>query len=120
MVVRVVSPALDSPLHHWTSDEDGARAEAQRRLHAVLAELAGVGIPARGDVGADDPLQAIDDELRIFPAGEIVLVTRSDGPSCWLEEGLPERARRRYDLPVTHLASRDRAELHAQDAAEVE
>src|SRR6266849_5136932 len=28
--VLVVSPALNSPLRHWTSDEDDARARAQR------------------------------------------------------------------------------------------
>src|SRR5919204_3410463 len=30
--VLVVSPALNSPLKHWTSDEDSARARAQQRL----------------------------------------------------------------------------------------
>jgi hypothetical protein len=36
-VVRVVSPALNSQLKTWTSDEDGARATAQERLDASVA-----------------------------------------------------------------------------------
>ena len=47
----VVCPALNSRLRTWTSDEDPARAAAQRRLHATLERLSSVGIEARGDVG---------------------------------------------------------------------
>src|SRR5207237_378796 len=35
--VLVVTPALNAPLRHWASDEDGARAAAQKRLDASLA-----------------------------------------------------------------------------------
>ena len=44
--VLVVTPALNSPLKHWISDEDGARAEAQERLDASLARLAEAGVRA--------------------------------------------------------------------------
>src|SRR6476646_3157337 len=37
--VLVVSPALNSPLKHWVSDEDGARAEAAERLQRSLVKL---------------------------------------------------------------------------------
>ena len=37
--VLVVTPALNSPLRHWVSDEDDARAAAQRRLNESLARL---------------------------------------------------------------------------------
>ena len=36
-LVLVVAPALNSRLRHWTSDEDGARAAAEARLHRCLA-----------------------------------------------------------------------------------
>jgi len=62
--VLVVSPALNSPLRTWTSDEDGARAAAQERLDSSLAQLRDAGINARGQVGDGDPLQAIEDALR--------------------------------------------------------
>ena len=57
----VVCPALNSPLRHWASDEDDARAEAQERLDASLAAMHGAGIHARGEIGDGDPLQAIED-----------------------------------------------------------
>ena len=36
--VLVITPALNSPLRHWASDEDGARKDAQERLNASLAD----------------------------------------------------------------------------------
>src|SRR5438105_3558603 len=49
--VLVVCPALNSPLRHWASDEDTARARAQERLGTSLARLREAGIEARGEVG---------------------------------------------------------------------
>ena len=62
--ILVVSPALNSQVRMWTSDEDGARAAAQKRLDASLSRLRQEGIQANGEVGDADPLQAIDDALR--------------------------------------------------------
>ena len=45
--VLVVTPALNSPLKTWVSDEDGARAAAQERLDDSLAKLADAGVQAR-------------------------------------------------------------------------
>jgi hypothetical protein len=73
--VLVVCPALNSPLRHWVSDEDGARAAAQERLQRSLARLAEEGIEARGEVGDGEPLQAIEDALRSFGADEIIIST---------------------------------------------
>src|SRR5437868_11286177 len=101
--VLVVSPALNSPLKHWVSDEDDARAAAQRRLDASLARLAAYGIAARGEVGDAEPLQALEDALRTFGADEIVISTHPEGRSHWLEQGLVERARERFQLPITHV-----------------
>jgi hypothetical protein len=46
--VLVVTPALNSPLRHWASDEDGARADAQTRLEASLRALRAAGLEATG------------------------------------------------------------------------
>jgi hypothetical protein len=99
----VVSPALNSPLRHWVSDEDNARAAAQQRLDASLAQLAGDGLRARGEVGDGDPLQALEDALRKFGADEIVISTHPAGKSHWLEQNLVDRARERFELPITHV-----------------
>jgi len=101
--VLVVTPALNSPIRHWTSDEDGARADAQQRLEKSLAQLAAVGVEARGEVGDGDPLQAIEDALRTFGADEIIISTHPEGRSNWLERGVVENARERFPVPITHV-----------------
>jgi hypothetical protein len=101
--VLVVCPALNSPLRHWASDEDGARAEAERRLDESLQALSSAGVEASGEVGDADPIQAMDDALRMFGADEIVISTHPPGRSNWLEKGVIERARERYPLPLTHV-----------------
>ena len=92
-------PALNSPLRHWVSDEDDARAAAAGRLEVSLAAMRAAGMDARGEVGDSDPLQAIDDALRTFAPDEIVISTHPEGRSHWLERNLVEAARERYDLP---------------------
>ncbi|MGZ8692818.1 MAG: hypothetical protein ACXWZT_08805 [Gaiellaceae bacterium] len=101
--VLVVCPALNSQVRHWASDEDGARAAAQERLDASLARLRGLGIQADGEVGDDDPLQAIEDALRTFGADEIVISTHPEGRSNWLERNVVGSARERFDAPITHV-----------------
>ena len=114
--VLVVSPALNTRLRHWTSDEDRARAEARLRLDESLEALRRIGVDARGEVGDDDPLQAIDDALRTFGAEEIIISTHPPGRSNWLERELIERARDRYDCPVRHVVVDLDAEGQARPA----
>ena len=101
--VLVVCPALNSPLRHWASDEDGARDAARRRLDASLARLRESGVDARGEVGDAEPLQAIEDGLRTFGADEVIISTHPEGRSHWLEQRLVERARERFTVPITHV-----------------
>ncbi len=103
--VLVVTPALNSPLKHWVSDEDDARAAAQERLETSLAKLAEAGVEARGEVGDGDPLQAIEDALRTFGADEIIISTHPEGRSHWLERGIVEKARQRFAVPITHVVT---------------
>jgi hypothetical protein len=101
--VRVVTPALNSPLRHWVSDEDGARADAHERLEASLEALRSAGIDAEGEIGDPDPLQAIEDELRTFGPDEVIISTHPEGRSHWLERGIIAAARERFEVPVTHV-----------------
>ena len=101
--VLVVCPALNSKVRTWTSDEDGARAAAAARLDAALEALQGVGIRVRGEIGDGDPLQALEDALRRFSADAIIISTHPPGSSNWLELGVVEAARARFDVPVTHV-----------------
>jgi hypothetical protein len=101
--VLVVTPALNSPLKTWVSDEDGARAAAQERLDTSLAKLSEAGVEARGEVGDGDPIQAMEDALRTFGADEIIISTHPEGRSNWLERGVVQKARERFAVPITHV-----------------
>ncbi|MDX6423087.1 MAG: hypothetical protein QOI67_558 [Gaiellaceae bacterium] len=101
--VLVVAPALNTPIRHWVSDEDGARAVAESRLQESLRKLQAGGVSARGEVGDADPLQAIEDALRTFGADEIIISTHPEGRSQWLERGVVSAARERFAVPITHV-----------------
>jgi hypothetical protein len=101
--VLVVTPALNTHLRHWASDEDNARVEAQKRLDASLARLRAAGIDAKGEVGDAEPVQAMEDALRLFGADEIIISTHPEGRSHWLEKGIVETARERFAVPITHV-----------------
>ena len=103
--VLVVCPALNSQVRTWFSDEDAARDAAGERLHATLDDLTAAGVNVRGEIGDGDPLQALEDALRGFAADAIVISTHAEGRSNWLEEGVVDAARARFDVPVTHVAA---------------
>jgi hypothetical protein len=114
--VLVVTPALNSPLKHWVSDEDGARAAAQERLDTSLSQLAAAGVAARGEVGDGDPVQAIEDALRTFGADEIIISTHPPGRSNWLERNVVDKARERFAVPITHIVvdlDAEREDVHS-------
>ena len=113
--VYVVSPALNSKLRHWVSDEDGAREAAQARLDRSLARLEANGLPAQGEIGDSDPLQAMEDALRTFGADEIIISTHPEGRSNWLERGIVSGARERFAVPITHVV----VDLEAERASQL-
>lgn len=99
----VIAPAIGSWLQRWTSDES-THADARKHLDDTVTALARAGITARGETGADDPLQAADDGLREFPAHEVVFVTKPGTSTDWVEKGVVETARTRYAVRVVHIA----------------
>jgi hypothetical protein len=101
--VLVVSPALNTPLKHWVSDDDQARDAAQERLTRSLVRLKEAGVDARGEIGDGEPLQAIEDALRTFGADEVIISTHPEGRSNWLEKGVVTGARERFAVPITHV-----------------
>jgi hypothetical protein len=111
--VLVISPALNSPLKHFVSDEGQAREAAEQRLNRSLAALRSSGIEARGEVADADPLQAIEDALRTFGADEIIISTHPEGRSNWLEKGVVSGAKQRFMVPITHVVVDLEAEQRA-------
>jgi GABA permease len=102
--VLVVTPALvASRASHWASDVDEAIELARQRMELSLIAIRGEGLKARGEIGDSDPIVAIEDALRVFPADEIVISTHPPQRSRWLESGVVERARAEIDLPIEHV-----------------
>jgi hypothetical protein len=101
--ILVVCPALNSPLRHWASDEDQARAKAQARLDASLGAMRAAGLQVEGEIGDGDPMQAIEDAVRTFQPDELVISTHPEGRSHWLERGVVEKAHERFAVPITHV-----------------
>ncbi|HET8673663.1 MAG TPA: hypothetical protein VFL87_08510 [Thermoleophilaceae bacterium] len=101
--VLVVAPALNSRLKFFTSDPDEAIDRADAVQQETVERLDEAGIDAAGDTGESDPLLALQDALQTYPADEIVLVTHGSEGRNWKEEGIVDKARERFDRPVTHL-----------------
>jgi GABA permease len=101
--VLVVAPALNTRVRHWMSDSDGARHGAERRLAGCVARLHEAGVRVTGHVGDADPMRAIEDATRLFPADEIVIGTHPEERSNWLARDLVGRVCACYDVPVLHV-----------------
>lgn len=107
--VYVVAPALeDSALRFWVSDVDAAIDRARHVQEQAVADLRDSGVPAVGDVGEAEPLQAAQDALVLFPADRVLVLTHEDDDHAYREEELVA-ARERLGVPVDvhRVARRD-------------
>jgi quercetin dioxygenase-like cupin family protein len=100
--IHVIAPASKISRFDWlTNAEDDARGDALE-----LAEHTAEAAPTENVealVGDSDPLQAIEDALRRFPADELIIITLPDESTTGLETGAGAAAQRRFALPITHL-----------------
>ena len=102
--VRVVAPMLTSRLQSWVSDIDGAACEADGRMQAIVGSIGASGQPAtRGQIGDEDPVQAVADALADFPADSLILAVHAPDVANWRERRLIEKVRARFDLPVIEM-----------------
>jgi hypothetical protein len=101
--VLVVAPALNTRTRFWLSDPDPAIERADEVQTETVERMAKEGVDAVGDTGESDPLLAIEDALRTFPADQIILFTHAGGDRNWAEEGLVDEVRERVDADVEHL-----------------
>jgi hypothetical protein len=99
--VLVLVPARIGFLDRWASDVESARHRAQQHLVATVAALAKAGIAAEARVGDEDVVQATEDQLRSYPATEVVLV--SGGAEDAGEAAAELRARLRADFHHVEL-----------------
>ncbi|MGD9573290.1 MAG: hypothetical protein AB7V62_15510 [Thermoleophilia bacterium] len=120
--VMVVAPALArSRLEHWlTADLEARQAAAAERLEVSVNALREAGFDAGGGLGDADPLQALDDALRVFDPDEVVISTHPPARSNWLERQVVRRARERYTVPITHVVVDLEHETTSRDPAEAQ
>lgn len=102
--IFVVTPALaETALHHEMADFDSAIEEAGHRLDEIISELKQSGINAIGHVGDGDPVTAVGDGLREFPADELVMVSHPESQRYYGEEDLWDRLTLDYRLPISNI-----------------
>lgn len=95
--VRVVAPAAVGKLEWLTSDEDAARAAADRRAARAAATLEDQA-STEVEQGDTDPVLAVEDALRTFPAEEILIVGGED-------DAVLELSLLPLGLPVTRVGA---------------
>ncbi len=86
------------------SAQDRAYALARQRLDRALDHLRALGVTVDGEVGDPDALEAVRAALGRIGAQEIIVSTLPPRLSQWLRRDLPNRLRKTFNVPVTHLA----------------
>lgn len=99
--VLVIAPRLPTRFEWISSDTDKSTAEADERLQVVLGQVEELGVAARGEVGADDPLLAVEDAVRKFEPDHILIALRAGDRAGWQEHRLLERIEERFAIPMT-------------------
>ncbi|HEY3543398.1 MAG TPA: hypothetical protein VGK79_12735 [Gaiellaceae bacterium] len=72
--IVVIVPALASKLEAATGAVDDRRADAELTALSLTRALSRDGRSVRGEVGADNPVLAVEDALRTFGADEILVL----------------------------------------------
>jgi NitT/TauT family transport system ATP-binding protein len=99
---HVVVPAT-APQAQLAQVEGDAVAIAERRLQEALTHFRDFGADVSGEVGVDDPMQAIRHALAGGGYDGIIISTLPARVSRWLRMDLPHRAEREFEQPVMLL-----------------
>jgi hypothetical protein len=99
--IRLVVPAVEAtPFRHTLGDIDEPREQAEQRLRTVLAAMREADVPATGEVGDPDPVQAAQDALLKAPADEILIFAHADDEQAWYEGDLFKHAEESLEPPL--------------------
>jgi hypothetical protein len=101
--VLVVAPALNTRTRFMFDDPDPAIERSEAVQEETVERMLEEGVDAAGDTGDSDPVRAVEDALATFAADVVVLFTHPDGERNWLEEGVVEDVKQRFDGPVEHM-----------------
>lgn len=103
---------LQPSMTWWMTDyrspatDQEASTQARQRLGQMLADLDALGVPAEGDLGSAQPLEAMEKVFADHRFDEIIVAALPRLVSRWLRADLPHRAERRFGLPVTTIITK--------------
>lgn len=105
-VIATVGSEL--PLLGPSTTYESARTEAVHRLVACIQALSGLGATVDGDIGVQNPVEAVGHCLAAKAYDEIIVSTLPTTVSRWLHQDVPHRVQRKYGIPVTTVTARER------------
>jgi hypothetical protein len=101
--LHVMAPVLGSRTHIAYTDIDREARKARGTLRRSVAWAREQGFVVRGAIGDPDPTVAIEDELRLFGADEVVVVTAGSDSEGWQEVAEVKRLREELGIPVVSV-----------------
>jgi hypothetical protein len=104
--ILLLAPSAHRFLARWTSDSGPGRERAQHSLVLSAASLAKAGIATSARVGDEDLRQGTEDELRSFPATEVIFVTGAAGRDAAEETAIAD-LQSRLLVPSRRLCADD-------------
>jgi hypothetical protein len=97
----------------------GAGPDRHERLEVALAHMRAAGLDnVEGSVGDPDPVVAVMDIWDPMKFDDIVVSTLPTGSSRWMGLDLPHRLEKLTSVPVRHVVSHPRREVHTERAPE--
>ncbi len=79
---------------------------SRSRLGQLINQIRDQGAEAEGDVGPADPIKAIEEVIALGGFDEIIISTLPAGASRWLRLDVPNRAKRKFKIPVTTVTAK--------------
>jgi hypothetical protein len=113
--IYVVTPSLPGRLAWLASELNRSRHAADERLDAVLRNIRSTGARASGMTGDDTTLTAVADAVAKFNPDHILIALRSAEHANWQEQGLIEKVRERFGLPLTTYSVDPRGHVQTAD-----
>ena len=99
--ITVIAPSLPGRLEWLVSDTDKATERGRTSACVRSGHLDDAGSPARGQVGADDPLTAFDDAISDVAPDHLLIAIRREDRADWQERGLLDAVLARFAIPIT-------------------
>lgn len=101
-------PMFGAPVPTHVNEDalEQARTRSRHRLDAMIEKITSLGGEAEGEIGATEPVRAVEAVLERESFDEVIVSTLPAGISRWVKMDLPSRIDRITDCPVTTVEAR--------------